>query len=375
MNIALLNTRLLIFTVTSCMVLSGFAVGLDRETIKQKISTTKLWLETQQQASGAWLPAEQPAITAIVLGAIEDSRSKRKEDELCGKGYAFLLNNLHPDGGIYGGTNYQNYNTSWSLIAFAKSGRSEFRPIIQKARPLIVSWQMDLGEKGRVDSPFDGGIGYGDGTPRANLPNTLVPLEALYLTRSLAKKGEPQLNQEMLREFLHRCQHLPAVNHETWVLQDQENGDGFIYNPGRSMAGEIKLPDGKVSYRAYGSMTYAGLLASYYAGVKKDDPAVTSGFKWIGRHFTVDENPGLGQDGLFHYYHLMAETFSIYKVKKIKLASGKEVDWREVLGAKLLSLQRPDGSWINPNDRWMEGNPVLCTAYALSALNAIAKGH
>ncbi|MDB6028313.1 MAG: cycloartenol synthase-like protein [Verrucomicrobiales bacterium] len=152
----------------------------NRQNLTEAPARATAWLQNQQQVSGAWLPAEQPAITAIVLAAIEDSRLKRKEDELCGNGYAFLLNSLHPDGGIYGGTNYQNYNTSWSLIAFAKSGRSEFKPIIQKARPLIVSWQMDLGEKGRVDSPFDGGIGYGDGTPRANLLNTLVPLEALY---------------------------------------------------------------------------------------------------------------------------------------------------------------------------------------------------
>ena len=36
--------------------------------------------------------------------------------------------------------------------------------------------------------------------------------------------------------------------------------------------------------------------------------------------------------------------------------------------AALLARQRADGSWANPNERWMEGEPVLTTAYALLAL-------
>jgi len=34
----------------------------------------------------------------------------------------------------------------------------------------------------------------------------------------------------------------------------------------------------------------------------------------------------------------------------------------------LASRQQPDGSWVNQNARWMEGNPNLVTGYALLAL-------
>jgi squalene-hopene/tetraprenyl-beta-curcumene cyclase len=349
------------------------AGAADRQSLKHATVKAEAWLMSQQQPTGAWAPAEQPAITGIVLSALKDSSPKKNPQ--VAKGYDFLLSNLRPEGGVYAGTNYQNYNTSWSLIAFAKSGDSKFKPVIQKARPLLASWQTDLGVKGKVDFPIDGGIGYGDGTPRANLANTLVPLEALFVTRGVALKGEAKLNEPMLKDFLHRCQHLPAVNREAWVLTDEENRNGFIYHPGRSMAGEIKLADGKVSYRAYGSMTFAGLLSSYYVGVKKDDQAVKAGFDWIQRHFTVNENPGLGQDGLFHYYSLMAKTFNTYKIKTVDLPDGRKVDWRRALGDKLLSLQKPGGSWVNSDDRWMEGNPVLSTAYALAALQCIAEAH
>jgi hypothetical protein len=37
----------------------------------------------------------------------------------------------------------------------------------------------------------------------------------------------------------------------------------------------------------------------------------------------------------------------------------------------MIALQRPDGSWVNSEGRWMEDNPVLCTTYALLALRDI----
>jgi len=34
----------------------------------------------------------------------------------------------------------------------------------------------------------------------------------------------------------------------------------------------------------------------------------------------------------------------------------------------VISLQKPDGSWVNENNRWWENDPVLVTAYSLLAL-------
>jgi len=36
-------------------------------------------------------------------------------------------------------------------------------------------------------------------------------------------------------------------------------------------------------------------------------------------------------------------------------------------------LQRPDGSWVNETDRWMESNPHLVTAYSVLALETALK--
>jgi squalene-hopene/tetraprenyl-beta-curcumene cyclase len=49
-------------------------------------------------------------------------------------------------------------------------------------------------------------------------------------------------------------------------------------------------------------------------------------------------------------------------------AAGVSHDWRAELIAALAKRQQPEGSWVNPSDRFMEGDPNLVTAYALLAL-------
>ncbi|HVW36277.1 MAG TPA: hypothetical protein VHB99_03190, partial [Pirellulales bacterium] len=50
-------------------------------------------------------------------------------------------------------------------------------------------------------------------------------------------------------------------------------------------------------------------------------------------------------------------------------ADGKEHDWRKELLAALAERQNADGSWTNADSRWLEGDPNLCTGFALLALS------
>ena len=73
--------------------------------------------------------------------------------------------------------------------------------------------------------------------------------------------------------------------------------------------------------------------------------------------------------GLYYYYVVMARTLDLMGEKEIVTADGKKHRWAEELAAQLLSLQRPDGSWVNEVDRWWEGSATLTTAYAVQALS------
>ena len=60
---------------------------------------------------------------------------------------------------------------------------------------------------------------------------------------------------------------------------------------------------------------------------------------------------------------------AVTEVEIIDDESGTPHPWREELARQLIQMQQKDGSWVNSrNDRWMEGDRQLVTAYALLAL-------
>jgi len=148
-----------------------------------------------------------------------------------------------------------------------------------------------------------------------------------------------------------------------------KNPDGGFYYTcaasGESKAGET--PNGGL--RSYGSMTYAGLKSMIYAGVGPDDPRVKAALEWIRKHYNLKSNPGMGNEGLYYYYHTFAKALDATGVDPVEDADGTKHEWRRELRDELLSRQRPDGSWINESSRWLEGEPSLVTGYALLALS------
>ena len=106
-----------------------------------------------------------------------------------------------------------------------------------------------------------------------------------------------------------------------------------------------------------------------YAGVKSDDPRVKAAMKWIQQHYDVSTNPGMGTSGLYYYYHVFAKALDAAGVKELIDAEGKRHDWRHDLLAELAKRQQPDGSWLNEDSRWLEGQPSLVTGYSLLALS------
>jgi squalene-hopene/tetraprenyl-beta-curcumene cyclase len=175
---------------------------------------------------------------------------------------------------------------------------------------------------------------------------------------------DPSLKKALV--FVSRCQNLKGeFNDQEW--SSRVNDGGFVYstaNGGETFAG--KTADGGL--RSYASMTYAGLKSMIYAGLDKNDPRVKAALTYIKQHYTLDENPGLGQQGLYYYYHTFAKTMSVLGEPTIVDSKGVSHDWRAELIAALAKRQQPDGGWVNPADRFMEGDPNLVTAYALLAL-------
>ena len=339
------------------------------------------WLAGRQDTGGYWAQAEYPALTGLVLTAFQGDPSKfykNRYEKNIKNGYDYLVKSAKPDGGIYG-KDLANYNTSISMMALLMANNPAYEPLLKNGRKFLIGLQDDFGEKGMGDDPLDGGIGYGGTYKHSDLANTSFALEALYYTRFLKSDvaNDPEakdLNWKAAIQFISRTQNLPGSNDQKWASGDPANRGGFVYFPGDSKAGEQKLADEKTALRSYGSISYAGLLSFIYAQVDKGDPRVKAVIDWLAINYTLAENPGMGQDGLYYYYHTMAKALSAVGIDALTLKDGKKVNWRRDLAKKLLDLQHADGSWVNANGRWWERDPHLVTAYATITLEILHRG-
>lgn len=350
--------------------------------VENSIGKGLTWLAGTQQAGGYWGQVEYPAMTALILTAFNGDPStfyKRKYEQNIKSGYEYLVSNVKPDGSIYG-KDLKNYNTAISMTAFLVANNTAYEPILKNGRKYLISQQDDFGEKGMGDHPLDGGVGYGGRYKNSDMNNTTAALEALYYTRYLKNDvaNDPDakdLNWKAVTQFITRSQNLPGHNDQPWVSGDPDNKGGFVYFPENSKAGETTRPDGKVAFRSYGSASYNGLLSYIYAQMDKNDPRVKAVVDWLARNYTLDENPGLGQDGLYYYYHTMAKALSIAGIDTLTLTDGRKINWRKDLTNRLLNLQNADGTWVNKQSaRYWEKDPHLVTAYALLTLEILYRG-
>jgi len=334
----------------------------------------------QNPQTGQWGEAEPVAITGLAIAAFMLDPNRKPGDPVPAeveKATRYLISNAKPDGSITIKAR-ATYNTAIALTALLLNPKPENEEVMLKARRYLVTRQLDLDEKGKNDNPTDGGIGYGEEkASHADMSNTTFALEAIYYAQSLladkgdAAKNEPQLNFGAAIDFIQRCQNRPESNKSSWVSKNPDDVGGFIYNPTETRGAKVENPDGSISLRSYGSISYAGLLSFIYAGLEKDDPRVKAVIDWINAHYSADENPGLGAQGLYYYYHTLSKALSIAKIDFIKTKDGKLIDWRADITQKLLNLQKGDGSWANTEGRWMESDPVLTTSYILMALGRI----
>lgn len=330
------------------------------------------WLKEHQNADGSWSIQDYPALTALALWAyMGRPDGVDQKPAYIRKGYDWLESCARPDGGIFR-KGLANYNTSISLVALVMARDARYDGMIRAAHDYVVGQQA----RGMADPSLDGGIGYGpDGTARGHpdLSNTVVALEAIRRSEAIAGRERPgaaKLDWAAAIAFVERCQNLPEVNKAAYASKAADDRGGFMYYPGDSNAGET----GKNGARSYGSMSYAGLLSYIYADVQRGDPRVAAAVDWLQNHYSVEENPGMGLDGLFYYYQVMAKALSAYGSAELPLANGKKVDWARELGLKLIDLQEEDGSWHNESGRWMEKDPVLATAYSVLTLEMVYRG-
>jgi squalene-hopene/tetraprenyl-beta-curcumene cyclase len=331
-------------------------------------------LKTTQEDGGGWSTKKSIGVTGVVTtGLLQCGVSP--DAAPAAQGLAFIETLVNPKAGHIAGADpkmgLQNYVTSVNVMALAAAKRdAKYKPAVGNAAEFLKKLQWDDSEQKAQSDDYYGGAGY-DSKSRPDLSNTQFFLEAL--KDAGVPANDPAFTKAAV--FVSRCQNLKSeFNDRPWA--GAINDGSFIYSA--AGGGSTKTTDDpKASLTGYGSMTYAGVKSLIYAGVSKDDPRVKTAVEWLKKHYTTDANPGMppqfSQRGLYYYYHTMAKTLDLLGNDTFTDAAGVKHDWRADILAALAKRQRPDGSWLNETDRWLEGDPNLVTGYALMALSHCKK--
>jgi squalene-hopene/tetraprenyl-beta-curcumene cyclase len=318
-----------------------------------------------QAEDGTFSSRVGPGVTALaVTAALRNGRPLG--DPMVRRGLAALEGFVKPDGGIYGSGRLRNYETCVSMVCFSEANTNgQYDEILERAKSFVTGLQYGADGTDRSD-PWYGGVGYG-GAERPDLSNTGYFIEAL---RSAGAEAENEAIQRAL-VFVSRCQNLDATYNDTEFAAKVDDG-GFYYGVPKTKVDPSTSPERfteEGGLRSYGSMTYTGLKSMIYAGLTANDPRVKAAVDWIGQHYTVERNPGMGSAGLYYYYHTFAASLKAAGIDEVEARDGTVHEWRVDLVRELSSRQLEDGAWSNDNARWFENDKNLATSFALLALS------
>lgn len=350
-----------ILSVVALPLRAAEGVGADPKDVKQVVEKAAAYLAKHQGEDGSFSPRiAGPGVTAIVVAGLLQN-GYGLNDPVVAKGLKYLQKSVKQDGGIYS-RGLANYTTAVALMAFKEANKDgKYDAIIKNAAKFLKSLQDD---RDASDARY-GGVGYDKGS-RPDLSNTNYSLDALVAAG--VSKDDPAIKRALT--FVSRCQNLPGeTNKLPWAAKTTpDDRGGLTYLPLDPDDNPHKTADGGL--RSLGAMTYGGLKSFLYAGVGKDDPRVKAALGWIRRHYTLEENPGMGKAGLFYYYHTFAKAMAALGEDQFEDSKGKKHDWRAELFEALKSRQRDDGSFVNKGDKaFGEADPNLATAFALLAMS------
>jgi squalene-hopene/tetraprenyl-beta-curcumene cyclase len=330
--------------------------------IRAVLDKAVAYLKPSQNKDGSFSPKiGGPGITGVVVAGLIRG-GVGPEEPVVAKGLKYLEGQVKDDGGIYS-KGLANYTTSVAVMAFQEANKGgKYDTIIKNAGNYLKGIQKESDPK----NVAFGGFGY-DATKRPDLSNTNFAVEALIAAG--ISRDDPAIQNAL--KFIGRCQNLPGeTNDQAWAKKTTKDDlGGMTYLPfDPEDKNPHKTPEGGL--RSLGGMTYGGLKSFLYAGVAKDDPRVGAAIKWIRRHYTLDENPGMGQKGLYYYYNTFAKAMHVLGEDPFADAQGTKHPWRRELFEALKKRQHENGSWTNLGDNtFMESNPDLATAFAVLALS------
>lgn len=335
------------------------------------------WLLAAQDKDGGWHSDTYgalrggAALTALALYAAGHAPEDRRASfqSALKKGYAFLQPGLKKQGCIAcpdGSLDLPVYASALALTAARRLPLAAPDEDVKRLTSYLVESQL---AEARAFKPGDRHFGgwdlMGNSRVLGRTSDTNVSL-AVYALEALAGSKDPAVvkTQARARDWLAGCQNLSTDG-------------GFVFSPDpRSLNNKAEWTDKEQTHpRSYGTATCDGLQALVYAGVDPADKRAAAAVKWLVQRPALSAAPGfedLPEENdwrhglLFYYYASLAKALRWFGEREAK-------ERRQALVARLVKLQRDDGSWQNDSARMREDDPLIATCLALTALGELAR--
>jgi len=345
------------------------------EEARRSLSRGIDFLIAQQAADGGWHSRtygqlkDGAAITTLILDALGYCEAAEQQKHLVAikKAIGFLDQGLAKKGTIAspdGSLDFPTYAAALYLTAARRLGLSIDGANRRRLLDYLLGAQVVAARGFASDSPSFGGwdfLGRDDAqaiTTGTNISVTRYVLEGLAQEPGVAAQASGIGKAiDLGRAYILRCQRPDGGFVFTCELMSLNNKAAFA---------DEKLVDP----RPYGTATCDGILALVACGAKLDDEPVQKAVAWLVKRPALALVPGFEglppeagwQRGLqFYYFVGLARVLSHFPPSEI-------APRRAALVQVLVDLQTKDGSWANESDRMRENDPLIATAFAVTAL-------
>lgn len=325
------------------------------------------WLLKQQAEDGGWHSSTYGTMrsgvgnTALVLDALSHMPAEWRAAHAAeiSRGVRFLMANLDDTGYLTAprrSADFPTYATALLLSALDRMNNREFLTERERMRGYLREVQGSDPEANFGGwSQVGGELEDAESESNFNLSVTRHALEAL--------AGDEAARQSRANaiKFVENC-------------RNSDDG-GFYFIP------DIDDPLNKAGVtaagaaRSYGTTTADGILALVACQVPADDERIQEALHWLEENPHIDNVPGYGGRGnvvhadtalQFYYFSALARVMERFPLSMLATQ-------RDTLSKEVTRLQQLDGSWSNPNKLMREDDPLIATAFAITALTTLDK--